>query len=250
MRHQPRRHGTLGADGFNSRTPGGVRLAPLCKVVKSATVSIHAPREGCDRLRQRSLSRSEVSIHAPREGCDILLVFIRVVPKCFNSRTPGGVRLDGYDYINGYVFSFNSRTPGGVRRSPLPLHYAGHRFQFTHPGRGATSLCFKIGSISPLFQFTHPGRGATHHNVISCGLIRFNSRTPGGVRLRLCASSRSGCEFQFTHPGRGATRWLSAIRSSVRSFNSRTPGGVRPVGEDCRERTFFVSIHAPREGCD
>ena len=33
--------------------------------------------------------------------------------------------------------------------------------------------------------------------------------------------------FQFTHPGRGAT-----------------------VGEDRRESTFFVSIHAPQEGCD
>ena len=33
-------------------------------------VSIHAPREGCDLLLRRVLTRVEVSIHAPREGCD------------------------------------------------------------------------------------------------------------------------------------------------------------------------------------
>ena len=34
-------------------------------------------------------------------------------------------------------------------------------FQFTHPGRGATSVysCFK--ECHREFQFTHPGRGAT-----------------------------------------------------------------------------------------
>ena len=34
-------------------------------------VSIHAPREGCDKNSgSRELSRYLVSIHAPREGCD------------------------------------------------------------------------------------------------------------------------------------------------------------------------------------
>ena len=34
------------------------------------------------------------------------------------------------------------------------------RFQFTHPGRGATSLSVNFGNTT-MFQFTHPGRGAT-----------------------------------------------------------------------------------------
>ena len=33
-------------------------------------------------------------------------------------------------------------------------------FQFTHPGRGATSLSYSV-SYQLTFQFTHPGRGAT-----------------------------------------------------------------------------------------
>ena len=78
-------------------------------------------------------------------------------------------------------------------------------FQFTHPGRGATSTtnssgiecsvsihapregCDEIAVLpsksSRLFQFTHPGRGATTTNI-------------GGCRQGM---------FQFTHPGRGAT---------------------------------------------
>ena len=79
---------------FNSRTPGGVRLlikeqieaeqgfqfthpgrgatVLADEVVAHTSVSIHAPREGCDNsdsLHERVYI--EVSIHAPREGCDL-----------------------------------------------------------------------------------------------------------------------------------------------------------------------------------
>ena len=56
-------------------------------------------------------------------------------------------------------------------------------FQFTHPGRGATSLLDEPRRPDG-FQFTHPGRGATHLSQ------RLDNVT---------------IEFQFTHPGRGAT---------------------------------------------
>ena len=35
-------------------------------------------------------------------------------------------------------------------------------FQFTHPGRGATSVGRIYRLTSERFQFTHPGRGATY----------------------------------------------------------------------------------------
>ena len=56
---------------------------------------------------------------------------------------------------------------------------------------------------------------------------RFNSRTPGGVRLY------------------GAHR-----RHLLDGFNSRTPGGVRLSRLLDMLGYGFVSIHAPREGCD
>ena len=79
----------------------------------------------------------EVSIHAPREGCDKTQRRQAVRTRRFNSRTPGGVRplrLKRLRYMQPFQFThpgrgatrqslgirpnhsrFNSRTPGGVR---------------------------------------------------------------------------------------------------------------------------------------
>ena len=100
-------------------------------------------------------------------------------------------------------------------------------FQFTHPGRGAT-VSSKTIAQSTSFQFTHPGRGATSRRFRTpLPHSRFNSRTPGGVRLQPAGDERL-----------------------LRCFNSRTPGGVRLRECSSLERVVFVSIHAPREGCD
>ena len=145
-----------------------------------------------------------VSIHAPREGCDLGEMKIICPSRSFNSRTPGGVRLCSVERVKPET-----------------------RFQFTHPGRGATipGCC---GHLHKQFQFTHPGRGATHSRLCrihpphvsihapregcdtptlssSTSSSSFNSRTPGGVRLKI---------------------GNSLLHLSI-SFNSRTPGGVR-----------------------
>ena len=116
-----------------------VTLAPTAGA--GVAVSIHAPREGCDTKQlMMSCTVNLVSIHAPREGCDLSLTLIILLSVCFNSRTPGGVR-----------------------------HLIG-----------------AVGKSSLLFQFTHPGRGATHFGKYLLRVARgFNSRTPGGVRRRL-----------------------------------------------------------------
>ena len=166
---------------------------------------------------------------------------------------------------------FNSRTPGGVRQTGLSSLLEIRTFQFTHPGRGATSWPFYDGDgvhvsihapregcdpavpiASPnasKFQFTHPGRGATSWDIT-------------GWRPRSW--------FQFTHPGRGATatgdayttRYDVSIHApregcdlatcvskiASRSFNSRTPGGVRH--EDYRNYTinFLFQFTHPGRG--
>ena len=124
-----------------------------------------------------------VSIHAPREGCDCSICGGQPCGRCFNSRTPGGVRPKFLRHAMAerrFQFthpgrgatrrftatptkrrSFNSRTPGGVRQAVRPTPVLRPRpFQFTHPGRGATSHSPPTES-SIQFQFTHPGRGAT-----------------------------------------------------------------------------------------
>ena len=58
---------------FNPRTPRGVRLTAAATIAASSSISIHAPREGCD--------------DCGGHNCGIILDF--------NPRTPRGVRLLG-----------------------------------------------------------------------------------------------------------------------------------------------------------
>ena len=148
---------------------------------------------------------SIVSIHAPWEGCDNYYGYCNSNPTRFNSRTLGRVR--------------RPRPPQGRRRDT--------RFQFTHPGKGATNISAEVEHHSRVsihapwegcdpnlshslnaqltFQFTHPGKGATEpYRFASSPRGCFNSRTLGRVRLRYVAFSVCS-----------------------RSFNSRTLGRVR-----------------------
>ena len=130
------------------------------------------------------------------------------------------------------------------------------RFQFTHPGRGATSDPF-VAVVDPAFQFTHPGRGAT--SIRRCGRASsssFNSRTPGGVRPTLQGvadtldsvsihAPREGCDaadlwaltpedVSIHAPREGCDARLMHFARQITGFNSRTPGGVRQCGAKLR----------------
>ena len=258
--------------GFNSRTPGGVRPRLRCSSLYEGCFNSRTP--GGVRRSGSVLSTDSVtvSIHAPREGCD-------VAEK--NGFTEG--------------ISFNSRTPGGVRPSSAEGLIPDSEFQFTHPGRGATTYTNRKNVTFCEFQFTHPGRGATkpnnhreqlHHVSIhapreGCDrrgrdlrrpLYSFNSRTPGGVRLPSHYTQLITAAVSIHAPREGCDRQACAEKALRESFNSRTPGGVRQA-RNKKSLYFFgfqfthpgrgatllvsyafvphsVSIHAPREGCD
>ena len=236
---------------FNSRTPGGVRQAQPAVPTIGATVSIHAPREGCDSSVMNFLLTSS----------------------SFNSRTPGGVRRRSCRQFVQTSARFNSRTPGGVRQELNDRRIQIERVSIHAPREGCDQRRIASDGKEDTFQFTHPGRGATRYvpyvqDILPVSIhapregcdrstaspssqrSSFNSRTPGGVRRRMRYSAvfeilvsihapREGCDasfslasaiaarFQFTHPGRGATssQWIACDTSL--SFNSRTPGGVR-----------------------
>ena len=102
------------------------------------------------------------------------------------------------------------------------------KFQFTHPGRGATKMGHSIQPFPPMFQFTHPGRGATHACVLQGVDDDVSIHAPReGCDIESRVTELERVSFQFTHPGRGATMVLQLV-----------------VQRD------EVSIHAPREGCD
>ena len=146
-------------------------------------------------------------------------------------------------------------------------------FQFTHPGRGATSPAWYVSLTLVSFNSRTPGGVRQDTFLISLrDLGRFNSRTPGGVRQSWSLSeSERKQSFNSRTPG-GVRLGFSRTKFQPMSFNSRTPGGVRlsshrsfalsccfnsrtPGGVRQRIRphlrhTHDVSIHAPREGCD
>ena len=123
---------------FNSRTPGGVRLKREHRIIAQRLVSIHAPREGCDTTTHVSrTSSSRFQFTHPGRGATRSASASSAITSSFNSRTPGGVR----QLIRTHWLchpGFNSRTPGGVRQFTVYDSANPRKFQFTHPGRGAT----------------------------------------------------------------------------------------------------------------
>ena len=191
-------------------------------------VSIHAPRKGCDlllpllvkfqpmfqfthpgrgatRLETEVLKLWMVSIHAPREGCDFSRVRFSVCALEFQFTHPGRGATLMYNTI-GYDYDVSIHAPReGCDQKVEP--YNGRFGVSIHaPREGCDQVAASLASSSEWFQFTHPGRGATFGEPIKVTSgFRFNSRTPGGVRLSMKRSHRCGSQFQFTHPGRGAT---------------------------------------------
>ncbi len=168
-----------------------------------------------------------ISIHAPREGCDRLLRRLFPQARNFNPRTPRGVRLSAVlkstgrgefqsthpargatlrsTSVTGTPLHFNPRTPRGVRHDRDINADGTVKFQSTHPARGATptlSLTFLLTLIS--IHAPREGCDSSLHGGFS-KLLYFNPRTPRGVRPPQIPRLRDCVPFQSTHPARGAT---------------------------------------------
>ena len=151
--------------------------------------------------------------------------------------------------MNTCKYRFNSRTPCGVRpiqpylvdKSKYVSIHAPRVGCDTAPTPEATTVSVSIHA--PRVGCDLNGHTALLHRLVSihaprvgcdsahcCALAmsgRFNSRTPCGVRLSISFCRATASAFQFTHPVWGATR----------------------DGGEISDR-LFVSIHAPRVGCD
>ena len=145
---------------FNSRTPCGVRRVQLLMRRAFQSFQFTHPVRGATGTRAGAVASWLVSIHAPRAGCDLSTISMGLRAKCFNSRTPCGVRQPAsptpkrsstFQFTHpvrgatpteclhlSALISFNSRTPCGVRRHSRFSLIKILQFQFTHPVRGAT----------------------------------------------------------------------------------------------------------------
>ena len=178
----------------------------ILTLIRSIAVSIHAPREGCDwRPSHRGSTAQGFNSRTPGGVRLITALLSAGLFQSFNSRTPGGVRHPRGQSEEAQA-RFNSRTPGGVRHGLDCIDELRLVVSIHAPREGCDGLFLITRGGYGRFQFTHPGRGATQLRCRRWGRTqRFNSRTPGGVRRYSRPRMKHSHSFQFTHPGRGAT---------------------------------------------
>ena len=148
-----------------------------------AIISIHAPREGRDRVRFGHRCQSWISIHAPLAGRD-------------SSTT----------VLPSTSMNFNPRAPRGARPVSLKASQPRSLFQSTRPSRGATSPAASAGSSGSHFNPRAP-RGARHKTLVNGTIYSvFQSTRPSrGATGDVFAEMLEEEKFQSTRPSRGAT---------------------------------------------
>ena len=104
------------------------------------------------------------------------------------------------------IYRFNSRTLGRVRLDTVNPMDNGLPVSIHAPWEGCDWPVVRLLLLLIRFQFTHPGKGATTSSARSSRhQISFNSRTLGRVRPEVSSAEKERILFQFTHPGKGAT---------------------------------------------
>ena len=149
------------ARNFNPRTPRGVRLAGLVRRRVVPQFQSTHPARGATAPMLPDNTVRHISIHAPREGCDrVVCICLYHLTHDFNPRTPRGVRpmlrmmrssatrfqsthpargaTGGTCQRTPVRRYFNPRTPRGVRPTTVTSRPVLLVFQSTHPARGAT----------------------------------------------------------------------------------------------------------------
>ena len=150
------------ATHFNPRPPRGGRPITVCSCPTRRLFQSTPPARGATVINHRIADLENISIHAPREGGDRLSGLGAARGGDFNPRPPrGGRRLP--DAEQDARSDFNPRPPRGGRQSkgwsrkPPPL------FQSTPPARGATYAAYSEIDFYSIFQSTPPARGATQY---------------------------------------------------------------------------------------
>ncbi len=206
---------------------GGATLASTLKLLR-VTISIHAPRGGCDYiLRHLDIYELHFNPRTPwgvrlcRSQSDRIAVY-------FNPRTPWGVRPPLYRLRCPAPSDFNPRTPWGVRHTLDDPFQRTVIFQSTHPVGGATGIIYQF-IIKLVFQSTHPVGGATlGPSSFSPSTSAFQSTHPVGGATNPIAVNHNGLKISIHAPRGGCDRGAHSQGRPRLHFNPRTPWGVRP----------------------
>ena len=211
-----------------------------------------------------------VSIHALLAECDLYHGHLPHRRNGFNPRTPCGVRLaisnsamssEMFQSTHSLrsatrklqrlpyrIYRFNPRTPCGVRRAAWRMWTGTSRFQSTHSLRSATRLNQQSLNHESVSIHALLAECDSEDNAGTKRTIRFNPRTPCGVRLSML---RSG-DWAFIVSIHALLAECDTITGfflkRLRSFNPRTPCGVRLKADEKESILWavFQSTHSLR----
>ena len=212
---------------FNPRTPCGVRRVSTS--IRFPSWSYFNPRTPCGVRHAwpaTGQTRYSISIHAPRVGCDDGWAMCPQCGKDFNPRTPCGVRHRRTGLGRGDCH-FNPRTPCGVRLYSGWIIKRGFKISIHAPRVGCDWKMWKVIKRQCYFNPRTPCGVRPQASLTASIFSNFNPRTPCGVRhsapsgplYRRCISihaPRVGCDKLAPHNKGGPY-----------DFNPRTPCGVR-----------------------
>ena len=233
--------------------------------------STHSLRSATGTSRQYSYVRSGFN---PRTPCGVRPHGPHVVgqPGGFNPRTPCGVRRSIWGHhVNSMEFqSTHSLRSATSTHFPFPNR---HRVSIHALLAECDHQCVFFFSVYILFQSTHSLRSATfvadnpmrtlepvsiHALLAECDLqkwhdnppmVRFNPRTPCGVRLEPRPMPKVNLGFNPRTPC-GVRPSQKGELTIMFGFNPRTPCGVRPCTLRQTANADAVSIHALLAECD
>ena len=196
--------------------------------VSCETISIHAPRAGCDvKFPRKPRTAFAISIHAPRAGCDAL---IETAPN---------------------IDKISIHAPrAGCDSNRNKIH--GHSSISIHAPRAGCDHC--LGDKHGCWEYFNPRTPCGVRPIFfkhSCRNIKnFNPRTPCGVRHIAARSYFDGEIISIHAPRAGCDdndklilrRRVISIHAPRAGCDDLKNAGVAAIGS--------ISIHAPRAGCD
>ena len=207
------------------------------------------PARGATRIFSTEPLFVDISIHAPREGSDRLRPQPHRPDPDFYPRSPRGERpgrMAWPPHTAGFLSTLPARGATG-----LAARYSrgGATFLSTLPARGATN-----GHDTGLIQKTisiHAPREGSDPIPTACARwpSTFLSTLPARGATRRAASHEEDFQFLSTLPARGATGHAPSLPSAG-TFLSTLPARGATTRPPYPCGASHISIHAPREGSD
>ena len=193
-----------------------------------------------------------ISIHAPREGSDRLLPAHAHGMADFYPRSPRGERRPAFPSVRRTSRQFLSTLPArGATIYSRFVRMELYQFLSTLPARGATQWTPGRQTPTPAFLSTLPARGATRGGWLGRRIQQdFYPRSPRGERPG--PGSCRPCTLHFyPRSPRGERQALGVpIRPVTAQFLSTLPARGATQGAVAHLAVGSISIHAPREGSD